>query len=30
MWFSFFCGIVDLRYFFSFCNDENDLSVAFV
>ena len=29
MWFSFFCGIVhvDLRYVFSFRNDENDLSV---
>ena len=28
MWFSFFCGIVDLRYVFSFRNDENDLSVV--
>ena len=28
MWFSFFCVIVDLRYVFSFRNDENDLSVV--
>ena len=27
MWFSFFCVIVDLRYVFSFRND-NDLSVV--